>query len=253
MDRPRWSGPGPRRRPEASVRRVPVAGWGQGLLRADRPDPAREATDRDGGVGDRTLSSIGRAEPSGACQLHDSIETSTDNLTFYRGHRDVDQRGSVRCHDRLGPGPPRRRRGVGAVPEQVPAGGAGPLEVHAGPLEVHAGAAVPDQVRPAPAKCLPTAQAPAKACPQGPRMPRPRARRSTRARPRGAGRRASAARSPVVTTTPSACRGRRRCHFERRGPGPPPRDQPSYSAFSSAADCPIGPGSGIRPCRRARP
>ncbi len=50
----------------------------------------------DGGVGDRTLSSIGRAEPSGDCQLTDSIETSTDNLTLDRGHRD-DQCGSCYC------------------------------------------------------------------------------------------------------------------------------------------------------------
>jgi hypothetical protein len=37
-----------------------------------------------GGDGDRTLSSIGRAEPSGECQLTDSIETSTDNLTLHK-------------------------------------------------------------------------------------------------------------------------------------------------------------------------
>lgn len=41
-------------------------------------------TRRDGGVGDRTLSSIGRAEPSGECQHSDSIETSTDNLTLQK-------------------------------------------------------------------------------------------------------------------------------------------------------------------------
>ncbi len=52
--------------------------------------------DRDGGVGDRTWSSIGRADPSGDCQLTDSIETSTDNLTLHRGHRD-DQCGSSSC------------------------------------------------------------------------------------------------------------------------------------------------------------
>jgi hypothetical protein len=46
-------------------------------------DSDQGAADRDDGVGDRTLSFIGRAEPSGDCQLHDSIETSTDNLTLY--------------------------------------------------------------------------------------------------------------------------------------------------------------------------
>src|SRR5271157_4996940 len=63
------------------------------------PDLARVGPvndDRDGGVGDRTWSSIGRADPSGDCQLTDSIETSTDNLTLHRGHRD-DQCGSSSC------------------------------------------------------------------------------------------------------------------------------------------------------------
>jgi Tfp pilus assembly protein PilF len=36
----------------------------------------RNAPDRDGGVGDRTLSSIGRADHQGDCQLTDSIETA---------------------------------------------------------------------------------------------------------------------------------------------------------------------------------
>src|SRR5271157_4788422 len=74
---------------------VPLADRGHGSL----PDLARVRSvndDRDGGVGDRTWSSIGRADPSGDCQLTDSIETSTDNLTLHRGHRD-DQCGSSSC------------------------------------------------------------------------------------------------------------------------------------------------------------
>src|SRR5271157_3459132 len=74
---------------------VPLADRGHGSF----PDLARVGPvndDRDGGVGDRTWSSIGRADPSGDCQLTDSIETSTDNLTLHRGHRD-DQCGSSSC------------------------------------------------------------------------------------------------------------------------------------------------------------
>jgi hypothetical protein len=37
-----------------------------------------------GGVGDRTLSRMGRAEPSGEFKHTDSIETSTDNLTLHK-------------------------------------------------------------------------------------------------------------------------------------------------------------------------
>ena len=54
---------------------------GDEVLRVPRGDiRAGRAPDRDGGVGERTLFCIGRAEPSGDCLREDSIETSTDNL-----------------------------------------------------------------------------------------------------------------------------------------------------------------------------
>jgi len=60
----------------------PIAGWGFG------PPPGALRRDSgpqwNGGVGGRTLSTIGRAEPSGALKLTDSIETSTDNLSLHK-------------------------------------------------------------------------------------------------------------------------------------------------------------------------
>ncbi len=56
--------------------------------------------------------------PSGECQLTDSIETSTDNLTLHRGHRD-DQCGSCAFHERYGSGTSWRLCiRSGSVPEQ---------------------------------------------------------------------------------------------------------------------------------------
>ena len=62
---------------------IPIAGWG--TVRSEGATGAGTAdTSGNGGVGDRTLSSIGRAEPSGAHKLTDSIETSTDNLSLHK-------------------------------------------------------------------------------------------------------------------------------------------------------------------------
>ena len=61
----------------------PIAGWGFGSTEgAESVRPADPS--EDGGVGDRTLSIIGRAEPSGDHKLTDSIETSTDNLSLHK-------------------------------------------------------------------------------------------------------------------------------------------------------------------------
>jgi hypothetical protein len=61
----------------------PIAGWGtRSLEGAAGAGPVDISLN--GGVGDRTLSSVGRTEPSGALKLTDSIETSTDNLSLHK-------------------------------------------------------------------------------------------------------------------------------------------------------------------------
>ena len=61
----------------------PDPGWGRGS-----PGDAVERSEGEPHWkrwrGDRTLSSIGRAEPSGESNLTDSIEKSTDNLTLHK-------------------------------------------------------------------------------------------------------------------------------------------------------------------------
>ena len=69
-----------RRRSQANRIESPSRVGDNGLLMNELWRFARWTPDRGGGVGDRTLSCIGRAEPSGDCLLTDSIETSTDNL-----------------------------------------------------------------------------------------------------------------------------------------------------------------------------
>ena len=80
----------------------------------------------------RTLSFIVRAELSGVCLLIDSIETSTDNLIYYRGHRD-DQSDYCFGPDRCWPWP--WFHDLRPVPEQGSAVCAGPVEVPPGSLE----------------------------------------------------------------------------------------------------------------------
>jgi len=81
-----------------------------------------------------TLSCIDQAEPSGVCLRIDSIETSTDNLIYYRGHRD-DQSDYRFGPDRCRPWPWFFLHAVGPVPDQGPSLCAGPVEVPPGSLE----------------------------------------------------------------------------------------------------------------------
>ena len=107
-----------------------------------------------------TLSCIDQAEPSGVCLRIDSIETSTDNLIYYRGHRD-DQSDYRFGPDRRWPWPWFLCVGPvpdGPVPEQGSSLCSGPVEVPPGSLE-----GVPPGMPQGPGKCLPAAQAPASA------------------------------------------------------------------------------------------
>ena len=104
-------------------------------LTAEEPARVRGGTLPDGGGGVeryRTLFFIVQAELSGVCLLIDSIETSTGNLIYYRGHRD-DQSDYRFGPDRCRPWP--WFHDLRAVPEQGSALCPGPVEVPPGSLE----------------------------------------------------------------------------------------------------------------------
>jgi hypothetical protein len=82
-----------------------------------------------------TLPCIDPAKPSGVCLRIDSIETSTDNLIYYRGHRDDQpyyRSGPDRCRPWPWFFPVHADR---PVPLEGPSLCAGPVEVPPGSLE----------------------------------------------------------------------------------------------------------------------
>jgi hypothetical protein len=150
----------------------PRCGLGTGLLPA-APQGVRGGKLPTGAVvlAIGTLSCIAQAEPSGVCLRIDSIETSTDNLIYNRGHRDdqSDYRfGPVRCRPWLWR-PWFFLHADGPVPEQGPSLCSGPVKVPPGPLEglppgvppgaqqVPAGRPGSRQVRPDDLWCAPVA------------------------------------------------------------------------------------------------
>ncbi len=79
----------------------PRCGSGHGCF-AELVGSDGATSDKGGGVGDRKPLGFAEAEPSwGLFLITDSIETSTDNLTQSRGHRD-DQCGSSSGLERRG-------------------------------------------------------------------------------------------------------------------------------------------------------
>ena len=206
-----------------------------------------------------TLSCIDQAEPSGVCLRIDSIETSTDNLIYYRGHRD-DQSDYRFGPDRCRPWPwfsyasgqcptaqcPTKGLPCAQAPSKCP-----PVPSKAcprrapGPQQVLAGRPGSEQVRPDDPLRTPVAG-----------QVRP-AVLMTRSRARGPSQDGPA---PFVTgggvphsgnTAVTVSGGRRRAQTPERGWWDVTHC--SYSMCNCATFVTIGPGRGISPCCRASP
>jgi hypothetical protein len=87
---------------------VPQRGLGIGVHSVTLSSVRQVNRTGDGGVGDRTLSNIGRAEPSGDLSSPTRSRRGPTNSLFTRGHRD-DQCGTSSC---LGPDWPKPASGI---------------------------------------------------------------------------------------------------------------------------------------------
>src|SRR5271166_5399016 len=118
----------------------------------------RANDDRVGGVGNRTLSSIDRAEPAGDCQLIDSIETSTDNSLFTE---DIAMTSAFLVLALSLPGQSPQAYPAAQAPAKVAPAPVAPSKVAPAPV-------APSKVSPAPqapCKVAPAPQAPSKVAP----------------------------------------------------------------------------------------
>ena len=233
--------------------------------------------DRDGGVGDRTLSSIGRADhqgivssptrsrrrPTTSLFTEDIAMTSAVLIDSLEPHG-TEPSGPVSCS----PGPGQGRPGSPG-PGQGRPGPAGPAKVAPAPqapAKIAPAPQAPAKIAPAPqapAKIAPAPQAPAKIAPapQAPAKiapaprPRPRSPRPRRPRPRSPRRPRPRPRSPRPPGpgqdrpgSPGPGQGRTcsaGCPL-RPGQGRPGSPGPGQGRTGSAG-CPLRPGQG-RPC-----
>jgi hypothetical protein len=143
---------------------VPLVDRGQ-CSASDLARIGRANDDRVGGVGNRTLSSIDRAEPSGDCYLIDSIETSTDNSLFTE---DIAMTSAVLVLALSLPGQSPQAYPAAQAPAKVAPAPQAPSKVAPAPVapsKVCPAPQAPAKYAPAPCAPAPAPQAPAKYAP----------------------------------------------------------------------------------------